>query len=153
MPMIFSNFNSNCSNLVDMRNLQEQVKKAFCYQKLFWPFTAWINCSSDLKILQILGLQSRISKGFPDHENNFFLTVCQNNFANKMPFTLQVASENDQQLPNFSRKKNYPPMPLDFCIQLWLFCGSILHQETREIRGNVATLICTYIFCKYLWSK
>ena len=42
MPMIFSNFNSNCSNLnsycsnlLDMRNLQEQVKKAFCYQKLF----------------------------------------------------------------------------------------------------------------------
>ena len=32
-----------------MRNLQEQVKKAFCYQKLFWPFTVWINCSSDLK--------------------------------------------------------------------------------------------------------
>ena len=28
-----------------MRNLQEQVKKAFCYQKLFWPFTVWINCS------------------------------------------------------------------------------------------------------------
>ena len=23
------------SNLLDMRNLQEQVKKAFCYQKLF----------------------------------------------------------------------------------------------------------------------
>ena len=33
-----------------MRNLQKQVKKAFCYQKLFWPFTVWINCSSDLKI-------------------------------------------------------------------------------------------------------
>ena len=32
-----------------MRNLQEQVKKAFCYQKLSWPFTVWINCSSDLK--------------------------------------------------------------------------------------------------------
>ena len=28
-----------------MRNLQEQVKKAFCYQKFFWPFTVWINCS------------------------------------------------------------------------------------------------------------
>ena len=26
----FSNLNSNCSNLLDMRNLQEQVKKAFC---------------------------------------------------------------------------------------------------------------------------
>ena len=40
--------NSNCSNLLDMRNLQEQVKKAFCYQKIFWPFTVWINCFSDL---------------------------------------------------------------------------------------------------------
>ena len=27
--------NSNCSDLLDMRNLLEQVKKAFCYQKLF----------------------------------------------------------------------------------------------------------------------
>ena len=31
-----------------MRNIQEQVKKAFCYQNLFWPFTVWITCSSDL---------------------------------------------------------------------------------------------------------
>ena len=31
----FSILNSNCSNLLGMRNLQEQVKKAFCYQKLF----------------------------------------------------------------------------------------------------------------------
>ena len=22
-------------------------KKGFCHQKLFWPFTAWINCSTD----------------------------------------------------------------------------------------------------------
>ena len=35
-PNIFSNMNHNCSNLSDMRNLQEQVKKAFCYQELFW---------------------------------------------------------------------------------------------------------------------
>ena len=35
IPIILSNMNSNCSNLLDMRNLQEQVKKAFCYQKLF----------------------------------------------------------------------------------------------------------------------
>ena len=27
----------------------EQVKKAFCYQKLFLSFTVWMNCSSDLK--------------------------------------------------------------------------------------------------------
>ena len=32
------------SNIDEMRNLQEQVKKAFCYQNFFWPFTVWINC-------------------------------------------------------------------------------------------------------------
>ena len=52
-------------DLLDLRNLQEQVKKAFCYQKLFRPFTVRINCSSDReKCLQILGLQPRISKLF-----------------------------------------------------------------------------------------
>ena len=49
IPIIFSNLNSNCPDLSDLRNLQEQVKKAFCHQKLFWPFTVRINCSSDLK--------------------------------------------------------------------------------------------------------
>ena len=50
IPINFSNLNPNCSNLLDMRNLQEQVKKAFCYQKLFWPFTVPTNWSSVLKI-------------------------------------------------------------------------------------------------------
>ena len=36
----------NCFNLLDMRNLQEQVKKAFFYQKWFLPFTV---LNSDLK--------------------------------------------------------------------------------------------------------
>ena len=44
---MFSNLNSNCSNLLDMRNLQGQVKKELYYLKLFWPLTVWINCSSD----------------------------------------------------------------------------------------------------------
>ena len=50
IPIFFSNLNSNCSNSYE-RNLQEQVKKAFFffYQKFFWSFTVWINCSSDLK--------------------------------------------------------------------------------------------------------
>ena len=30
-PNIFSNLSSNCSNSLDLRNLQEQVKKTFCY--------------------------------------------------------------------------------------------------------------------------
>ena len=37
MPIIFSNVNSNCSNLLDLRNLQEQVKNGmtYCEKKLF----------------------------------------------------------------------------------------------------------------------
>ena len=49
IPIIFSNFDYNCSNFIDMRKLQEEVKKALGYQKLFWPSSIWMNCSSDLK--------------------------------------------------------------------------------------------------------
>ena len=34
----------NCSNVLNLRNIQEQVKETF---KLYWIF--WINCSRDLK--------------------------------------------------------------------------------------------------------
>ena len=46
IPIILSNF-----ILLDMRNLQEKVKKAFwlCYQKLFWTFPVSINCSSNCR--------------------------------------------------------------------------------------------------------
>ena len=67
----FSNLNSDCSNILDMRNLRKQVKKAFCYQKLLWPFTVWINCSIYLKNFQILGFQPRISKVLLDHSSVF----------------------------------------------------------------------------------
>ena len=69
----------------NLQGLQEQVEKTFCYQKLFWPFTIWINFSSDLKNLEILGLQPRISKVFFRSLEQFFLTVGQNNFGNKIP--------------------------------------------------------------------
>ena len=61
-----------------MRNLQEQVKKAFCYQKFFRPFTVWINCSSDLKFFANF-------KSFSLSLEQFFFTVGQNKFGNKIP--------------------------------------------------------------------
>ena len=85
-PNTFSNMNSNCSNVLDMKNLQEQVKKAFCYQKLFWPFTVWIDCSSDLKIFANSGPSASNFKSFSRSLEQFFLTVGQNNFGNKIPF-------------------------------------------------------------------
>ena len=72
-PKKFSSANSNCFNLLDMRNCQEQVEKAFSYQNLFWPFTVLINCSSDFKI-------------FFSITRTIFSQVDQNNFGNKIPF-------------------------------------------------------------------
>ena len=69
-----------------MRNFQEQVKKAFCNQKLFWPFTARINCSSHLKILANSRPSASNFKSFPRSLEQFFLTVGQSNFGNKIPF-------------------------------------------------------------------
>ena len=72
IPILFCNLNANCSNLLDMRNLQEQVKNAFCYQKLFWPFIVGINWTLISKLLQILGFHSQ-TKVFLDHWSIFFL--------------------------------------------------------------------------------
>ena len=58
---------SNCSTLLDLRNLQEQLKKHSVTQKLFWPFTVWINCSSDIK----------------NFTNIFFLAVGQNKISTR----------------------------------------------------------------------
>ena len=90
IPIIFSNLNYNCSNLLDKRNLQEQVIKAFCYQKLFSPFTVWINCPSDLKIFANFRPSASNFKSFSRSQEQFFLTVGQNNFGNKIPFLLCV---------------------------------------------------------------
>ena len=73
---------------MDLRNLQEQVKKAVCYQKLFWPFTVWINCSSDLKKFANPRPPALNFKRFSQSLEQFFLTVGQNNFGNKLPFFL-----------------------------------------------------------------
>ena len=70
-----------------MRNLQEEhVKKAFCYQRLFWPFTVWINCSSDLKNFANSWPSVFNFNSFSWSLEQFFLTVGQNNFGNKIQF-------------------------------------------------------------------
>ena len=71
--------------MLDLRNLQEQVKKAFCYQKFFWPFTVWINCSSDLKIFANSWSSASNIKTFSRSLEQFFLTVGRNNFGNNIP--------------------------------------------------------------------
>ena len=82
IPIIFSNLNYNCSNLLDLRNLQKQVKKAFCYQRYFWPLSVRTNCSSDLKMFADSQPSASKIKSFSRSLEQFFLTVGQNNFGN-----------------------------------------------------------------------
>ena len=72
-----------------MRNLQEQVKKAFCYQKLFWRFTVWINCSDDLKNFANSQPSPSNFKSFSQSLEQFFLTVDQNNCGTKIPLLIK----------------------------------------------------------------
>ena len=74
--------NSNCSNLLYLRNLQEQIRKALLFQRLFLPFIVWRNCSNDLKNSRPSALNF---KSFSQSLEQFFLTVGQNNFGNKIP--------------------------------------------------------------------
>ena len=78
IPIIFSNTNSN---LLDMRNSRNKLKKRSATKNcsgisLFEQIVVVIS-----KFLQILGLQPQISRSL----EHFFLTVGQNNFGNKIP--------------------------------------------------------------------
>ena len=84
--IFFLNLNSN---LLDLRNLKEQVKKAFRYQKLFWPFrtfTVRTNCCSDLKMFTNFQPSASIFKIFSQSLEQFLVTIYHNNFGNKIAF-------------------------------------------------------------------
>ena len=53
---------------------------------MFWPFTVWKNCSSDLKFFSNFRPSASNFKSFSRSLELFFLTVGQNNFGNKIPF-------------------------------------------------------------------
>ena len=59
------------------------------FKKLFWPFTISINCSSDLKYFANSRPSASNLKSFSQSLEQFFLTVSQNNFGNKIPFVIK----------------------------------------------------------------
>ena len=70
---------------------------------MFWPFTVRINCSSDLKNFANSRPSASNFKSFSQSQEQFFLTVGQNNFGNKIPFLhgkilhiLQIVSKRSQ---------------------------------------------------------
>ena len=92
-PNIFFDWNSYCSYLLDMRNLQKQVKKHSVAKN-----------RSDLSLFEEIALviskiQPRIFKSFSRSLKQFFLTVGQNNFGIKictktLPSTLATVQVN-----------------------------------------------------------
>ena len=90
IPIIFSNLNCNFSIVLDLRNLQEQVKKSILFQKLVRPFTVWINCSIYFKNLANSRTSASNFKSFSWSVEHFLFTVGQNNFGNKIQFTLHL---------------------------------------------------------------
>ena len=53
-----------------------------------WPFTVWINCSNDLKTFTNSRPSASNFKSFSRSLEQIFLTVCQNNFGNKIPYPI-----------------------------------------------------------------
>ena len=72
------------------KNLQEQVKKAFCQQKLFWPFDAWTYCSSDLKNFANSWPSASNFKSFSRFLEHFFSHSRSNNFCKKIPISIKI---------------------------------------------------------------
>ena len=62
---------------------------------MFWPFTVWINCSSDFKKFANSQPAASNFKSFSQSPKQFFLTVGQNNFGNKLPFIYQSIAIGD----------------------------------------------------------
>ena len=87
---VFSNllwiWNYQFSNFSYMFLNPNNFFQAFCYQKLFWPFNVWINCSRDLKNFANSRSSASNFKSFSKSLEHFFLTKGQNNLVNKMPF-------------------------------------------------------------------
>ena len=78
----FFNLYYNCSNFLDVRNLHEKHSITRNCSDL------WINCSSDLKNFENSRPSASDFKSFSWSLEQFFLTVGQNNFGNKIPIFL-----------------------------------------------------------------
>ena len=115
--------NSNCYNLLYLRNLQEQVKKAFCY-----PIVR-TNCSCDLK--NSWPSASNFKKISTSLEW-FFLTVGQNNFDKKIPFKISFV---------LKRSSN------------WIFAFLEFYEISCQILFSKMHSLFQCLESVYLWNK
>ena len=99
-----------------MRNLQDQIKKAFCYQNLFWLFTVWIICSNDLKNFANTRPSASNFKSFSRSPRTIFShTIGQNNFGNKIPLISCVETK-----LACEHCKLFSPEPWKICYKIYI---------------------------------
>ena len=82
--MLFALCKNEDNNTASMRIFLQVWIFFFC--TLFWPITVWINCSCYLKNFANSRPSASNFKRFSRSLEQFFLTVVQNNFGNKIPF-------------------------------------------------------------------
>ena len=85
---------------------------------MFWPFTVWINCSSDLKFFANSRPSAYNFKKFSRSLEQFFLTVGQNNFGDKIPFLSSVKNKRVL-LQNFVAFSEYMNLILSECMKMY----------------------------------
>ena len=93
-------------------------------KKYFWPFTVWINCSSDLKNFANSRPSASNFKKCSRSLAQFFLTGGQNNFGNKIPITTHkvqrtqkiTCQKNKMVLLTFLRKYLSLSIPVPFIL-------------------------------------
>ena len=151
MPIIFSNLNYNCSNFSDVRNLQEQVKKAFCYQKLFWPFTVWIDWSRDLKNFANSWPSAWNLKSVYQSLEQFSLTVGQNEIQFSHPNYSGISNKFGVVITWVGRKKVQIQINMEVIIKM---CRCFFKIFNVPIKGKIyENQISNRLYHSCLWCK
>ena len=139
-----------------MRNLQEQVKKAFCCQNLFWPFTVWINCSSNLKNFANSWPSVSNFKSFSQSLEQFFLTVGQNKIPLYKLLVCRLENEKKKHAHNFPfLNKKFLFRYLIHKIFLKLYPNCRICNPSQQLFDDLFVPFLPefyFTFCKYILS-
>ena len=112
---------------------------------MFWPFTVWISCASNLKKFENSRPSALNFKFFSRSIEHFFLKVGQNNFGNKLP---KLRFQNDFDPPLWLRKaeENVLKDPEFMAILLsrhfssHLGCAKLFHSNYHGSRRIISCL-------------
>ena len=132
--------------------LQEQVKKVLCYPELFWPFTAWLNCSSDFFKFSAFSLEfqkffsitrtffSRCrSEQFWWQNTNYLGLFCDQAFFNHVKYKKYQGFSKVFQLTDCTWIINVAGVSHGPLVRVWAY-------------WNIFFLVKVSILCNFIWN-